>query len=505
MDIELQHIHKRFGAVHANNDISAHFRGGRIVGVLGENGAGKSTLMKILSGYQPADSGAILLDGARADYHNPQGALAAGIGMLQQDPLDVGAFTVVENFAYGARGAGWRVGRGAARAKLLEQCARFGFQIDPDAPAATLSIGQRQQLEIARLLASGVKALILDEPTTGISAEQKVILFDALRQLARDDGMSVLLVSHKLEDVIALCDEVVVLRAGRVVGRARMPLSVREIVRMMFGGDLPPPPRERVTAGAVIAALERVTLRDTQGAKRVTISDFSLQLRAGEVVGVAGLEHSGQELLLRGLAGLIKPFEGQIVIDGTDLTGQPYRAFRAAGVSFGAAGRLEEGLIAGLTLTEHLALVRDRRPVIDWRAARTLTERQIARYHVRGRPDSPIETLSGGNQQRVLMALLPETPRVLVLEQPTRGLDVDSARWIWSQLLERRATADGGAGAAILFTSPDLDEIVTYSDRIIVAFAGRLVEVPKRDAMDDAARVEQLGQLIGGDFSDVSP
>jgi len=497
MDIQLQHIHKRFGAVHANNDISATFRGGQIVGVLGENGAGKSTLMKILSGFQPADDGTILLNGVPAAYHNPQGALAAGIGMLQQDPLDVGAFTVVENFTYGAHnGAGWRLNRRAARIRLREQCARFGFDIDPDAPVSSLSIGQRQQLEIARLLALGVKMLILDEPTTGISAEQKAILFRALQQLAVEDGMSVLLVSHKLEDVIALCNEAVVLRAGQLVGRAAMPVDVRDLVRMMFGADLTPPPRASIEPGAVVAALDHVTLRGA----RVTVSDFTLQLRAGEVVGLAGLEYSGQELVLRAVAGLLKPTAGRIMMGGEDITGQPYRAFMGAGVAFGAAGRLEEGLIGGLTLTEHIALTSDRHPLIDWNSARDLTERQIARYQVRGRPDSRIETLSGGNQQRVLMALLPAAPRVLALEQPTRGLDVDSARWIWSQLLARRAT-----GAAILFTSPDLDEIVTYSDRIIVAFAGRMIDVPDFARYDSGQRVNLLGRLIGGDFSGVSP
>ena len=185
MDIELRHIHKRFGPVHANNDVSFAVSGGRIVGVLGENGAGKSTLMKILSGYQPADSGEIVLNGKVASYNGPEAAIAAGIGMLQQDPLDVPAFTVLENLVYGQKG-GFFFSKRNAQKQLGELCGRFGFALDADTPISTLSIGQRQELEIVRLLALGIKTLILDEPTTGISAEQKALLFEALRKLARD-------------------------------------------------------------------------------------------------------------------------------------------------------------------------------------------------------------------------------------------------------------------------------------------------------------------------------
>ncbi len=482
MDIELRHIHKRFGAVHANNDISAVFHSGQIVGILGENGAGKSTLMKILAGFQPPDSGVILLDGAPAAYGSPEAALSAGIGMLQQDPLDIGAFTVIENFIYGSH-----LTRREAYRALSAQTERLGFDIDPDALVSTLSIGQRQQLEIVRLLALGVKTLILDEPTTGISTEQKTLLFDALRLLAKRDGMSVLLVSHKLEDVIALCDRAVVLRSGCLVGELDAPLTTADLVQLMFGGELIQQKRKHPGTGDVVAALEGVTLRS----RRMTVEPFTLRIRASEVIGLAGLDNSGQELALRACAGLVKPAAGRVMVLGEDMTGKPYRAFMQKGVWFSAAGRLEEGLIAGLTLTEHVALVADSRPLLDWNAARALTEAKLAQYQVRGQPESLVETLSGGNQQRLLMGLLPEKPVLLALEQPTRGLDVDSSQWIWTQLLDRC-----DVGTAILFTSPDLDELVAHSDRLLVAFAGRITEVP------DAASVtiDQLGRMIGGAF-----
>ncbi|MEP7292006.1 MAG: ATP-binding cassette domain-containing protein, partial [Chloroflexota bacterium] len=455
------------------------------VGVLGENGAGKSTLMKILSGYQPADSGDVLLNGQRAAYHRPEDAIAAGIGMLQQDPLDVPAFTVIENFIYGQPG-GFFFGRRKAQAKLESLCTRFGFALDPDTTIASLSIGQRQQLEIVRLLALGIKTLILDEPTTGISAEQKTLLFNALQELAHD-GMSVLLVSHKLEDVIALCAEAVVLRGGRLVGTSKMPATKADLVSLMFGQQLAPQTRLKIPLGEKAVTLTNMALHG----KRVSIHDFTLNIRAGEVIGLAGLDGSGQELIVRACAGLIKPYHGTIHIGGENMTGRPYRHFLRRGVAFGAAGRLEEGLIAGLTLTEHIALTSENAVFVNWTRAKQLTDMQLKHYNVRGRATDTIERLSGGNQQRVLMALLPEKPVLLSLEQPTRGLDVDSARWIWEQLLARRA-----GGTAILFTSPDLDELVAYSDRILVLYAGQVYEIS--DA--SATNIDELGRLIGGDF-----
>lgn len=483
MELEFQHINKTFGRVRANQDISLTLRAGRIVGILGENGAGKSTLMKILSGYQPADSGEILVDGVPLHAGNPQAAIEAGIGMLQQDPLDVSPFTVLENFTYG-QVPGKRLNSREAAKRIREQATLFGFDLDPDQTISSLSIGQRQQLEIMRLLELGVKALILDEPTTGISAEQKEVLFAALRNLAKRDGLIVLLVSHKLEDVIALCDEVVVLRGGVLVGDRQMPATTAELVELMFGQALTPQSRESVPLGSPVLRFDGVTLRN----KRVAVEKFTLEVRHGEVIGFAGLDGSGQELILRACAGLVRPSAGHILLNGQDLTGKHFRAYRENGVVFSSAGRVEEGLIAGLTLTEHLA-VTNSGAIIDWEAQRERTAAQIKHFNVRGTPESEIQQLSGGNQQRFLMALLPDRPNLLVLEQPTRGLDVDSARYIWEQLLARRH-----AGAAILFTSPDLDEVVAYSDRIIVCFAGQTHEI----ASAAETTIEELGRLIGG-------
>jgi simple sugar transport system ATP-binding protein len=223
------------------------------------------------------------------------------------------------------------------------------------------------------------------------------------------------------------------------------------------------------------------------------VNDLSLHVRAGEIIGLAGLDGSGQEVTMRACVGLSHCRHGQVMVGSQDMRGKSYRQFMEQGVVFGAAGRLEEGLIAGMTLTEHVALVTENSAVVDWTRARQHTEQQLQHYNVRGRADSRIDQLSGGNQQRMLMALMPEQPTLMVLEQPTRGLDVDSARWIWQQLLERRAK-----GTAIVFSSPDLDELVAYSDRILVFYAGHVFEIP--DARQTT--IDELGRLIGGHFEE---
>lgn len=488
MEITLHHIDKRFGKVHANADINLTFHGGRIYGVLGENGAGKSTLMKILAGFQPADQGEILVDGLARDarqHFGPTESIRSGIGMLQQDPLDIASFTVIEDFVYGS-GSGLTMGLREAKKALKTQCQRFGFELDKDTPVAQLTIGQRQQLEIIRLLALGVRTLILDEPTTGISAEQKAILFSTLGTLAHQEGMTILLVSHKLEDVVALCDQVVVLRAGRLVGERDMPATTGELVRMMFADELPPQTRSAVPLGEKRVALEDVSLRG----QRVNVDGLHLTLRAGEVVGLAGLDGSGQDLVLRAAAGVMRTVRGRVMVDDRDMTGKSYRQFLRTGVAFAAAGRLEEGLIAGLTLTEHVALGTPG-TLVKWKAAETDTEQRLRRFNVRGRPDSQVQQLSGGNQQRFLMAVMPSKLALLAVEQPTRGLDVDSARWVWTQILARREE-----GTAVLFSSPDLDEIIQYSDRVLVFFAGRFIELTDVSGVT----IDGLGHLIGGQF-----
>jgi ABC-type uncharacterized transport system ATPase subunit len=484
MHLELRHIHKHFGAVHANNDISLTIESGTIHGLLGENGAGKSTLMKILSGFIHRDAGEILLDGKPVVFQSPAEALRAGIGMLHQDPLDFHPLTVLDNFLLG-REDGFIQQRAAALADLKKYSAQFGFDLAPEALVSSLTVGERQQLEIMRLLSLGAKILIFDEPTTGISLPQKVKLFETLKQLAQQ-GMTIIFVTHKLQDAEDLCERVTVLRLGKVVGNVQRPFTSDQLVRLMFGQALATSTREPIVPGAPILELRNVTVADY----RLRVSEINLQVRAGEVIGLAGIEGSGQRLLLRACAGLDQPVAGEIWIAGVKMNRQPYQQFLNRGVAYLPAGRLEEGLVPGLTLTEHFILAeRSKEFFINWQRAQNFAQTRINTYNIRGVPASRVEALSGGNQQRALLALLQPNLNLILLEHPTRGLDIESTLWVWQQLLERRKR-----GAAILFSSADLDEILENSDRILVFSGGRVAKALNASE----TTVQQLGELIGG-------
>jgi simple sugar transport system ATP-binding protein len=485
MSLELRDVRKAFGPVRANDGVSLTVEAGTLHGLLGENGAGKSTLMKILSGFIGADGGEIVLDGRRLELASPRDGIDAGIGMLHQDPLVFLPFSVLDNFLLGGPG-GVRVDRRAGARALREMCERFGFAFDLDAPARSLTVGERQQLEIVRLLWLGARVLVLDEPTTGISASQRIQLFEVLRALAFEMKMIVIFVSHKLEEVEELCGRVTVMRRGRAVGEAELPCPTERLVELMFGRVLVEPEPAQRPPGEPVLELDGARLRGPTG----TTEDLDLVVREGEVIGLAGLEGSGQRTLLRACAGLLEPAAGRVRVSGRDLTGRGYGAFLDAAVHFLPAGRLEEGLVAGLTIAEHFVLTGGQhRFFVDWDRARRSAGDRIRDHHIVGGPDSAADALSGGNQQRLLLAMMPPDVRLLLMEHPTRGLDIESAGWVWSRLLERRQ-----AGTAIVFASADLDELLRYSDRILVFFSGRVLKVV--DARTTTG--EELGHLIGG-------
>jgi len=549
MRVELKHIHKRFGDVHANNDISIVFEPGHIYGLLGENGAGKSTLMKILSGYQPPSSGQIWVDGRTVSFHSPSDALRIGIGMLYQEPKDFPPMRTVENhlLAYDER---LMLHISDASNDLLDAGERYGFENDPMVYLDTLTLGQRQQVEMLRQLALGAEMLILDEPTTGISAEQKDVLFATMRRLAHAEGKTIVLVSHKLEEVQELCDAVAVLRKGQLVGQRARPFSTDDLVEMMFGQSIPRTERPHFEDTPPVLLVESATIHTYS----LTIEDINLQLCEGEVLGLAGLEGSGQKLLLQACAGLLPVRSGRIELDGWQVKGlrsplaagrwaaplvllgmtawylvrfltgtirglqlaggilsalliagtlqlvfmilnawtsrDAYHEFRTRGGAYVPAGRLEEALVPGLTLTEHTALVDPELNImVDWDGAKETISQRIVRFGIIGRPETKVEALSGGNQQRAMLALLKSPLRILLLEHPTRGLDVTSANWMWELFSERRQE-----GTAIMFISADLDELLERSDRIAVFSGGKLLGIVNARQTS----VEELGYLIGG-------
>jgi simple sugar transport system ATP-binding protein len=549
MHVELRDIHKIFGNVHANDGISLTFEPGKIYGLLGENGAGKSTLMKILSGYQPPTRGMILLNQQPVQFVSPSDALRRGIGMLYQDPLDFLPFRITENYQL-AHDDRLVLQLKKTEAELLDIGKRLNFPVEPETYVDTLTLGERQQIELLRLMSLGAEVLILDEPTTGISAEQKDKLFGTMRRLASEEGKTIILVSHKLEEVQELCNTVSVLRRGKWAGALNIPCAHRDLVRLMFGEE--PARAERVPPheSPAIVKVDRVDVHTHQ----LTVEKLSLELHEGEVIGLAGLEGSGQQLLLRAVSGLLPAAHGDVLIDGKPLRGKPspvawlprlsilaltagliwtatriiqeqisgidiaggitisllatgivwligtiivawtsqpaYHEFKQRGGAYVPASRLEEGLISGLTLTEHMALAAGSRGwLVDWEAARDEIAKRIQRYNIIGAPGSMVNNLSGGNQQRAMLALLRSPLRVLLLEHPTRGLDVTSANWMWQLFEERRAQE-----TAIMFISSDLDELLERSDRIVVFSGGKVMQIV--DTRHTS--VDELGHLIGG-------
>jgi simple sugar transport system ATP-binding protein len=489
MNVELQYISKRFGTVQANQDVSLMIAAGSIHGLLGENGAGKSTLVKILSGFIRHDHGTILLDGKPVDIQTPAAAIGVGIGMLHQDPLDFPPLTVLENFLAGRPGGGLWINRRQLVREFGALAAQLNFKLNPNAKVGNLTVGERQQLEILRLLSLGINTLILDEPTTGISASQKDALFAAARTLA-DQGKSVIFVSHKLEDVNRLCDRLTVLRQGRVVGDLSAPYADADLVNRMFERELAQPIKPATRQEEPALVLDNIHLHTD----RLSLQVDQLTLHRGEVIGLAGLEGSGQQLLLQLCAGLLHPTAGSIMVDGVNMTHRQYREFLNAGIGYFPADRLREGLVPGLSIQEHVVLrTSQRSPFINWRGTLEKTQYAIALFNIRGTPGSRVERLSGGNQQRTQLALLPVPLTLLLMEHPTRGLDIESTIWVWQQLIAR---CEGGT--AILFTSSDLDEIMQYSDRVLVVSGGQVSQpIPVADLTADT-----LGQMIGGRLGD---
>lgn len=489
MRIELQHISKRFGQVQANDDISIIVEAGSIHGLLGENGAGKSTIVKVLSGFITRDSGTVLLDGRAVEVRTPADAIRSGVGMLHQDPLDFPPLTVLDNFMVGKTGALF-VDRARARRDFLRLASEFNFALNPDDRVLNLTVGERQQIEILRLLSLGVKVLILDEPTTGISASQKTALFDAAKRLA-SEGKSVIFVSHKLEDVEQLCDRVTVMRQGKVVGNAEIPCPDAVLIDLMFGRELAPPIKPNTRQSEPMLELNDVTIVSDR--LTLLLGDFTAY--KGEVIGLAGLEGSGQQLLLLLCAGLQRASNGQIVVNSVDMTQKPYPEYLRHGIGYLPADRLKDGLVNGLSIHEHVVLRNpSTKPFIDWKDTLKQTVQSIATFNIRGKPNTHVERLSGGNQQRTQLALLPVPLNLVLMEHPTRGLDIESTLWVWQQLIARCQT-----GTTILFMSSDLDEIMQYSDRVLVFSSGRV------SAPIEASKltVDQLGQLIGGRFTEV--
>ncbi|MHC1790655.1 ATP-binding cassette domain-containing protein [Solidesulfovibrio sp.] len=492
MDVVVSHIVKRFGPVAANDDVTVRFAPGSIHGILGENGAGKSTLMRVLCGVLSPDGGAITVNGRTSAGLTPEAAGNLGIGMLTQDPLDFPPLSVWENFALGG---GPVLPRGQAKARLAAVCRRMGFVLPPDLPASRLTVAERQQLELARLFDRDVRLLILDEPTTGISPAQRGALFAVLRAFVADGERVVALVTHKLAEARELCDTVTVLRQGRVAGSFAAPLDASAILATMFGSEgvcavdpVPPKPGPAV-AGEPLLVVRDAVIAD----EKIVLEPLSVTIRPGEIVGLAGVSGGGQEAFLRGLAGIAPAVAGSIRVAGRELAGKPLTRYLDAAVHYLPASRLEEGLFPGLTLLDHVRLAFPERRA----EARTIfEERCVGRFRLTNMPESRAALLSGGNQQRLLLSLVPDDTKLLLADNPTRGLDAASIAQIWDHFRQRAA-----AGAAVVFFSEDLDELLEHAGRVLVFFSRRLV-ADLRSGTYDAGCVGDLmtGRVTAGEI-----
>ena len=495
--LELTGIRKAFGGTPALRGVTLGVRPASITGIVGENGAGKSTLMNIAYGLLQPDAGEIRVDGIPARIARPSDALAHGIGMVHQHFMLVEPFSVLENVLLGREGAAVLSGRlSAVRAKLERLAADHGLPIDPDAVVADLSVGQRQRVEILKALYRDARILILDEPTAVLSPIETAALFRVLRGFA-EGGASIVLITHKLREVVTLTDEVVVMRAGEVVATRRTrETNAAELADLMIGRRLRPPPRRAsASVGPVLLVAERLAT-----ARGIALRGIDLALRSGEVVGVAGVSGNGQGELLQALAGMVAPSAGSIRIGSRVVTAADPASpseIRALGVAHVPEDRLRDGMVAAWPADDNAILgrQRDRRFTPGGRLDREAIRRHCAslmsRFDVRPPdPRVPASGLSGGNQQKLVLGREIEGgPAILLVGQPTRGVDIGAVAAIHAEI---RALRD--AGCAILLVSADLDEILALSDRILVMVDGRIVGEVEAGVADE----RRLGLMMAG-------
>jgi ABC-type uncharacterized transport system ATPase subunit len=490
--VQMLDITKRFGLVVANHAIHFDLQQGEVHALLGENGAGKTTLMRILYGLYHADQGEIRINGNPVQISSPKDAIARGIGMVSQHFTLVRPFTVAENVALGYN-PGLTLNPTTIQKSVSAASKRYGIDVNPNAQIRHLSVGECQRVEILKALYREASVLIMDEPTAVLVPQEVDALFKTLQRL-RQEGLSVIFISHKLNEVMTICDRITVLRDGKKMGTVnKQDTNERELAHMMVGRETFGVSRdERPWKTPVpLLKLENVSALNKQG--MLALKDVTLQICEGEILGIAGVSGNGQAELGKLLAGMLKPAQGKITLADQDITGFEPDQLARAGV-----GRIPEdrysGVVGDLSVAENLALEYlgdfEKNGMLDKKQIREKAERLIEEYQIKARPSDRCRTLSGGNLQKVILArALSRQPRLVIAGQPTHGLDVGATEYVRKRLLEERAR-----GAAVLLISEDLEEVLSIADRIAVMYEGRIVGTVHARATTR----EQLGLLMTG-------
>ncbi len=499
MRLELKDITKRFPGVLANDQISISAERGEVLGLLGENGAGKTTLMNILSGLYRPDSGEILIDGQSRMFHDPSEAIDAGIGMVHQHFQLVPVFDVVEAVALGAEtvsGPFATFDRAAARKRIVELSTQYQLHVNPDSKIEDLPVGVRQRVEILKALYRKSDILVLDEPSAVLTPAETEELFGIIRGLAAGDT-TVIFITHKLNEVLQVADRITVLRRGKVAGTVTPAETSREhLANLMVGRDVElTVSKDPAKPADVVLSLKNVFIRDDRG--HMAVKGISLDVRAGEIVAVAGVQGNGQTELVEAIVGLRVVDSGEITVGGESVTHASPRRVSDLGVAHIPEDRNRDGLISFMTVAENYILDTYHRP--PYSRGVVLNAAAIAEGAANGVRDFDIRTpsidtmvgsLSGGNQQKVVVAREFSRPvRLVIAAQPTRGLDVGSIEYIHNRIVEQR-----DAGAAILIVSTELEEVIAVGDRVAVMYAGQIVGIVEGEMQT----FEQVGMLMGG-------